>query len=85
MPIVGKFYGLIILMNYINDEHNPPHIHVLRKDECEAVFDIKTGRMIRGYLPTRYEKYVKSFIEKHKERLLEMWKKQNFEILSLGD
>ena len=29
MPIIAKFYGLIIKMYFQQAEHNPPHFHVV--------------------------------------------------------
>ena len=37
-------------MYYIEDEHNPPHIHA-KYNEYEGIFNIATGIMTRGDLP----------------------------------
>lgn len=29
MPIISKFYGMVVKMYYLASEHNPPHIHVI--------------------------------------------------------
>ena len=29
MPIISKFYGIIIKMFFQQKEHNPPHIHAI--------------------------------------------------------
>ena len=29
MPVLSRFYGIIIRMYFQQAEHNPPHIHVL--------------------------------------------------------
>ena len=36
MPIISRFYGIVIVM-YFND-HNPPHFHA-KYAESEALFD----------------------------------------------
>lgn len=27
MPVIARFYSILVKMYYIEDEHNPPHIH----------------------------------------------------------
>ena len=29
MPVISRFYGIIIRMNFIQAEHNPPHTHAI--------------------------------------------------------
>ena len=29
MPEISRFYGIIIKMYFIDNEHNPPHIHAI--------------------------------------------------------
>ena len=29
MPIIARFYGMVVKMYYLASEHNPPHIHVI--------------------------------------------------------
>ena len=29
MPVVARFYGIIVKMYLLGGEHNPPHVHVL--------------------------------------------------------
>lgn len=84
MPIIARFYSIIIKMYYGEEEHNPPHIHA-KYNEYEGIFNITTGVMTRGNLPKTATKLVKQFISQHRDRLLEMWEKQNFEILEFKD
>ena len=84
MPVIARFYNIIIKMYYIEDEHEPPHIHA-KYNEYEAIFNIKTGNISYGYLPNRYERLVKRFLKQYKERLIEMWIDQNFEELKYED
>ena len=58
MPIIGRFYNIIIKMHYIEDEHTPPHIHA-QYNEFHGIFSIKTGNMIRGELPKNAVKLTK--------------------------
>ena len=39
MPIIAKFYGLIIKMYFRQSKHNPPHFHALYGDYV-GVFNI---------------------------------------------
>lgn len=41
MPVIARFYGLIIKMYFQQAEHNPPHFHVIY-GEYAGVFDIET-------------------------------------------
>ena len=36
MPIIARFYSILIKMYYIEDEHNPPHIHA-KYNEYEGI------------------------------------------------
>ena len=40
MPVLSRFYGIIIRMYFLQSEHNPPHIHV-EYGENVGVFDIR--------------------------------------------
>ena len=84
MPIIARFYSIIIKMYYMEEEHNPPHIHA-RYNEYEGIFNIATGIMTRGNLPKNATRLVKQFITQHKQRLLTMWKNQDFEELKFKE
>jgi len=43
MPIISRFYGIVIVM-YFND-HNPPHFHA-KYAESEALFDCEPLKQI---------------------------------------
>ncbi|RCX13837.1 uncharacterized protein DUF4160 [Anaerobacterium chartisolvens] len=45
MPVIARFYGMIIKMYFQQCEHNPPHIHAVY-GEYIGVIDILTGKMI---------------------------------------
>lgn len=80
MPIISRFYGLVVKMYFMRAEHNPPHFHVLYGDFMGA-FDIKTLEMIEGDLPRKAQGLVREWAEKHKEALLKIWTTQEFEPL----
>ena len=60
MPVIARFYNVIIKMHYIEDEHNPPHIHA-KYNEYEGIFNNATGIMTRGNLPKNAVNLVKDF------------------------
>lgn len=84
MPIIARFYNIIIKLYYIEDEHNPPHIHA-KYNEFEGIFEIATGKMTRGDLPKNAKRLVKEFIAQYRDRLLSMWKNQDFEVLNFKE
>jgi len=70
MPIVSKFFGIIIRMFY--DEHNPPHLHA-EYQGSKAVFDF-FGNTMRGKLNSRTAtKLVREWIDLHYKELEEDW------------
>ena len=52
MPVIARFYGMIVKMYFLGKEHNPPHVHVLY-GECMGVIDIQTAEMLEGDLPSK--------------------------------
>ncbi len=84
MPVIARFYSIIIKMYYLEDEHNPPHIHA-KYNEYEGIFNIATGEMSRGDLPKNAKRLVKEFLRQHRERLLAMWTNQDFETLEFKE
>ncbi len=81
MPVLSRFYGIIIRMYFQQAEHNPPHIHALYGDDMAAI-DIKTGEVLEGYLPPKALAMVREWIEINKKDLIHMWETQEFKALS---
>ena len=81
MPILSRFYGIVIRMYFQQAEHNPPHIHALYGDDMAEV-DIRTGEIIEGSLPPKALAMVREWIELNKKDLLHMWNTQEFKTLS---
>jgi hypothetical protein len=69
MPEISRFYGLIILMNYL--DHAPPHFHVWYGD-FKAIVTINDG-IVKGEMPGRALKLVFEWMEVHKDELLKDW------------
>ena len=53
-------------------QHNLPHIHV-KYGEMEGIYEIPSGTLIEGSLPSNKEKLVKAWIEIHHEDLMANW------------
>jgi hypothetical protein len=70
MPVISMFYGIIVMMYFLdNKKHKFPHIHV-KYNEFEAVFKIPEGEIIEGTLPKAKQKLVEAWIEIHHEELM---------------
>ena len=80
MPVLSRFYGIIIRMYFIQAEHNPPHIHAIYGDDV-AEIAIKNGEILDGHLPPKALSMVREWIELNKEDLLSIWKTQEFRSL----
>jgi len=77
MPVVSRFYGLVIKMYFGSAEHNPPHFHVVY-GEYTGVFDINTLKMTEGDLPTKAQSMVLEWAGQHKDELMKIWNTQEF-------
>ena len=81
MPVLSRFYGIIIRMYFIQAERNPPHIHAIYGDNV-AEITIKTGEILDGHLPPKALSMVREWIEINKEDLLSIWDTQEFRSLN---
>ena len=81
MPVLSRFYVIIIRMYFQQAEHNPPHIHALYGEDMAAI-DIQTGEVLEGHLPPKALAMVREWSAIHKDDLLHMWETQEFKSLS---
>ena len=81
MPVLSRFYGIIIRMYFQQAEYNPPHIHALYGEDMAAI-DIQTGEVLEGHLPPKALAMVREWSDIHKDDLLHMWETQEFKSLS---
>ena len=81
MPVISRFFGITIKMYLRQKEHNPPHIHAIY-GEYIGLFSLVDGEMFEGDLPLKEQQMIKEFIQYYRERSLEMWETQNFNVLS---
>ena len=74
MPVISMFYGIIVLMYFMDKKkHKSPHIHVQYQDN-EAVISIPDGKLLEGSLPKSKIKLVHAWIEIHQDELMADWK-----------
>ena len=52
MPVISRFYGIIIRMYFQQSEHNPPHIHAIYGENMAAI-NINSGEVLKGELPPK--------------------------------
>ena len=81
MPVISRFYGIIIRMYFLQKEHNPPHIHAIYNDDVAAI-DFMTGKVLEVYLPPKALAMVQEWTNLHKDELKEIWETQNFKSIS---
>ena len=73
MPVISMFYGIVIMMFFIdNKKHKKPHIHV-RYQNQEAVLSIPEGDVLEGTIKSNKLKLIQAWIEIHKEDLMADW------------
>ena len=77
MPVLSRFYGIIIRMYFLQKEHNPPHIHAIYNEDMAAI-DFMTGNVLEGYLPPKALALVLEWITVHRDELKEVWDTQSF-------
>ena len=72
MPVISRFYGIVIRM-YYNEKHGPP-FHA-EYGEYKALIDIATGEILAGALPRRALRLVLEWAVAHREELDENWRR----------
>lgn len=80
MPILSRFYGIVIKMYFLQSEHNPPHIHAIYNDDVAAI-DYMTGEVLEGFLPPKALQMVRDWIELNRNDLKQIWETQEYKKL----
>lgn len=80
MPVLSRFYGIVIRMYFLQKEHNPPHIHAIYGDDMAAI-TIADGTVLEGALPYKALELVREWISLHRDELLAIWETQDFKHL----
>ena len=71
MPEISRFYGIIILMNFL--DHSPPHFHAWYND-YKIIVSIEDGT-ITGEMPKRALKLIIEWLKLHRIELISLWDK----------
>lgn len=71
MPEVSRFYGIVIRFYY--REHPPEHFHAIY-GEHEALVEISTGHVYKGFLPPKALQLVNEWRCQHLDELMEAWR-----------
>ncbi len=77
MPVIARFYGIVIKMYFSQSEHGIPHFHAVY-GECNGVFSIESLDMLEGDLPARAQRLIKEWACQYKDELLDIWRNQTF-------
>lgn len=77
MPIICRFYGIIIKMYFQAKEHNPPHFHAIY-GEYSGLFDLSTLALIEGDLPEKAVAMVREWAKDNQPALADIWNTQSF-------
>jgi hypothetical protein len=77
MPVIARFYGIIIKMYFSQSEHGISHFHAIY-GEFNAVFAIEPLEMIEGDLPGRAQRLIKEWASVYQKELQRMWNHQEF-------
>jgi len=80
MPVIARFYGILIKMYFSQSEHSVPHFHAVY-GEFNGVFSIESLEMIEGDLPIRSQRLVKEWAGLYQDELFQMWQHNEFKQL----
>lgn len=73
MPIISMFYGIIIRLYLLDNQHRHlPHIHV-KYAEFQASIGIEDGEILSGDLPRKQLRLVQAWIELRHDELMADW------------
>ena len=70
MPVISKFYGIVIRMLVIRQF--AAHFHAFYEN-CELIVGIQPLRIIQGDAPGRVRSLVIEWAAQHQQELLEAW------------
>ena len=75
MPVIARFYGIVIKMYF--REHGVSHFHAVYA-EYNGVFEIDSLEMIEGDLPARAQRLVGDWASRYQQDLRDMWETQEY-------
>ena len=71
MPVISRFYGIVVYMNY--RDHDPPHFHARYQDQ-EVLVELESG-LVTGSFSKRALRLLVEWMELHGEELDRNWKR----------
>lgn len=77
MPVIARFYGIVIKMYFSQSEHGIPHFHAVY-GEFNGVFNIKTLELMEGDLPSRAQRLIRDWASQYQAELLRMWESNEY-------
>jgi len=77
MPVVARFYGIIIKMYFAQREHGVAHFHALY-GEFDGVFSVDSLEMLEGDMPPRAQRLIREWADQYQAELRDMWERQVF-------
>jgi hypothetical protein len=80
MPVIARFYGIIIKMYFSQSEHGIAHFHAVY-GEFNGVFNIDTLEMIEGDMPSRAQNLIVEWAKRYNNDLKSIWNGQVFKQL----
>jgi hypothetical protein len=80
MPVIARFYGILIKMYFSQSEHVVPHFHAVY-GEYNGIFSVEILEMIEGDLSVRSQRLVKEWGTQYQNELLRMWQNNEFKQL----
>lgn len=80
MPVIARFYGIVIKMYFSQSEHGVPHFHAMY-GEYNGVFSIESIEMMVGDMPKRSQRMIKEWASLYQKELMHMWDTNEFKKL----
>ena len=80
MPVISRFYGLIIKMYFQQSEHQPPHFHVAYAGFAASLV-IADGTLLEFDLPNKALASVREWLVLHRDELQKIWDTQEFVVI----
>ena len=77
MPVIARFYGLIIKMFFQRKEHNPLHFHAVYGEYVGAI-NIRNPRYVGGRFASEGSGPGEEWGTQHRTELLKIWETQEF-------
>lgn len=65
-PLLDEKEGVRICI--YSREHLPPHVHLYYGDD-DAVLEIRTGKLLKGYLPAKNVRFVQDWLRIEENRV----------------